>query len=143
MIKRNGLFKNVYVFKNFVVKTPRLFKWWSIHAMYCEQLNYVITKPKIKKYLLRIWFVPFVPISIQRRARVVTKKKHMLQFIQELEKDGIDIITHEVLHDMKPDNLGRVDGKIYKIDFDGIYILHNIKCHIKLKIKKWRGCRKK
>ena len=66
----------------------------------------------------------------------------MLQFIKELEKDGIDNIEHEVLHDMKPDNLGRIDGKIYKIDFDGIYILHNIKCHIKLKIKKWRGCSK-
>lgn len=136
MYKTNGLFKNVYVYDKWVIKLPRFFNRDCLARVYAEHFNYIITKPKVKKYLLRIWFIPFIPITFQRKVKVIRKQRQVDFFVRTLHNDKISIYENEVLQDLKCDNLGMYKGKIVKIDFDATYVLHNIKVDIKLFIKK-------
>ena len=128
-----GSRKKVFIFKHFVIKIPRTVH--TIDAVYWEQINYIFSCKKVRKLLLPSYFIPFIPITIQRRVNVSKRVRDVRSFVKKIRKNRLSMRDYEVLHDIQPLNLGWYKGTLYKIDYDAEYRLYNLYCNIKSKIK--------
>lgn len=136
---RYGLYKRVFIFNKIVIKTPKSFTIDSIQALYWEQLNYIFSSKKVKKLLLPVYFIPFIPILIQIKTKISKRRRDVYNFIRIIKKNRLSMFKYEVLHDIKCDNLGWYKGRLYKIDYDSNYRLYNLWKGSIYKIKKLGG----
>ena len=141
-----GTFKKVFIFNSFVVKIPKHFTYESFARLYWEQINYYTSPKHIRKLLLKCIFIPFIPISFQKRVMVefpIGKDDRIRDiFLQQIKDSGVVdvseyIADHAVLHDLSGFNAGYVDGKIKKIDYDATYRIWNWYCEIRSLMKKF------
>lgn len=125
MIIKSGLYKNVFIFKNIAIKLPRGIK--GIWAILSEQYGYMTVDKDKKGLLLRIYFIPFIPINIQKKIKVCSDCD--LQAIQE-KFGNMSYKRFEVFTDIKSDNFGWYNGNIVKIDYDFIWYWYNVKVRL-------------
>ncbi|MGL6185563.1 MAG: hypothetical protein ACRC1T_09325 [Clostridium chrysemydis] len=123
-IKR-GLYKRVFIFKNFVVKTPIDFN--GVKAILSEQYGYITVDKDKRHMLLKIYFIPLIPLSIQRKVDICLDSDW--DKIRE-EFSFNNCKRYEVFTDLKPNNFGYYKGKLVKIDYDFIYYWYNKKVDI-------------
>lgn len=123
----------MFIFDLFVVKVPKRFRY--IGKIYWEQINYVFIRSNVRKLLIQSYFIPFIPIIVQPKAKVCKRQRDVRNFIKKVRKLKLSLYYNEVLHDLKPDNLGWFNGTLYKIDYDASYRLYNFLIEIRNKLK--------
>lgn len=129
-----GLYKRVFIFNKIVIKVPRIKQ--GIGAILSEQYGYIKTPKKYKQYLLPIYFIPFIPITIQRKVEICSDD--MLDIIcDKFLKIIGEGVSSEIFYDIKPCNFGYYKGDIVKIDYDFIYYIHNYKILFKERLNKF------
>lgn len=90
--KEIGLHKIVIVFQLFVIKIPKNYRY----------------------LLLKYYFIPLVPIMFQKKVEICNNN--------DIEKINCiynkDMIKYKCFKDKKPNNFGKINNKIIKIDYD-------------------------
>ena len=125
----------MFIFDLFVVKVPKRFRY--IGKIYWEQINYVFISNSIRKLLIQSYFIPFIPIIIQPKVKICKRQRDVRSFIKKVRKLKLSLYDNEVLHDLKPDNLGWFNGNLYKIDYDASYRLYNFFIEVHNRLMRW------
>ena len=125
----------MFIFDLFVVKVPKRFRY--IGKIYWEQINYVFISNSVRRLLLPSYFIPFIPIIIQHKAKICKRQRDVRSFIKKVRKLKLSLYYNEVLHDLKPDNLGWFNGSLYKIDYDASYRLYNFFIEVHNRLRRW------
>ncbi len=110
--KEIGLHKIVIVFQLFVIKIPKNYK--CIIDVLSEQYNYFRCPKNYRHLLLKYYFIPLVPIMFQKKVEICNNN--------DIEKINCiynkDMIKYKCFKDKKPNNFGKINNKIIKIDYD-------------------------
>lgn len=117
------------------MKVPKRFRY--IGRIYWEQINYVFISNSIRKLLIQSYFIPFIPIIIQPKVKICKRQRDVRSFIKKVRKLKLSLYDNEVLHDLKPDNLGWFNGNLYKIDYDASYRLYNFFIEVRNRLRRW------
>jgi len=150
MNKNYGMYKTVYIFNKFVIKTPRFHEYniieilWDFVAIYTEQYNWTYSSKKEKKLLCPTYYITLIPISIQPKVRIINEKSKdiSLEFINRLINELNIDLENDILgkwSDINENNLGYYKGEIVKIDYEFIYYIHNFFIDLRNKIKRLTG----
>lgn len=95
----------------------------------------MFVRKNVRKLLIQSYFIPFIPIIVQPKTKVCKRQRDVRNFIKKVRKLKLSLYDNEVLHDLKPDNLGWFNGTLYKIDYDASYRLYNFLIEIRNKLK--------
>lgn len=127
-----GLYKKVFIFKHIVIKVPKINKniLNNIWAVLSCQLCYIICYKEMRSMMIPTYFIPFVPIIIQKRANTDKVVEDDIDYFYSLKKEKY----YFLFSDLKVENLGYYKDKLVKIDLDWTFWLYNLMIDIKNKI---------
>ena len=69
-----GLYKRVFIFNKIVIKIPKHLTIHSILEVYTEKWFWLFSSKEVKNKLLKIYYVPILPIVIQPKVKVYTEE---------------------------------------------------------------------